>query len=70
VTIATGGTVTWQFTGSARHNVTFSGAAPAGGNIPDTDAGASVSRTFGTAGTYGYQCTRHAGMTGQVIVSP
>lgn len=70
VTLATGGTVTWRFTGSTRHNVTFNGAAPAGGNIPDTDAGASVARTFGTAGTYGYQCTRHAGMSGQVIVGP
>lgn len=70
VTLATGGTVTWQFTGSTRHNVTFNGAAPAGGNIPDTDAGASVARTFGTAGTYTYQCTRHSGMTGQVIVGP
>jgi plastocyanin len=70
VTLATGGTVTWQFTGSTRHNVTFNGAAPAGGNIPDTDAGASVARTFATAGTYTYQCTRHAGMTGQVIVGP
>ncbi|CAA9302127.1 MAG: hypothetical protein AVDCRST_MAG89-545 [uncultured Gemmatimonadetes bacterium] len=70
VTIATGGTVTWQFTVSTRHNVTFSGTAPAGGNIPDTDAGASVARTFGTAGTYSYQCTRHAGMTGQVVVGP
>lgn len=70
VTLATGGTVTWQFTGSTRHNVTFNGAAPTGGNIPDTDAGVSVARTFGTAGTYNYQCTRHAGMTGQVIVGP
>jgi plastocyanin len=70
VTLATGGTVTWQFTGSTRHNVTFNGAAPTGGNIPDTDAGASVARTFGAAGTYSYQCTRHAGMTGQVIVGP
>jgi plastocyanin len=67
VNIATGGTVTWQFSGS-RHNVTFGSLQPAGGNIPDTDSGNSASRVFATAGTYAYQCTRHAGMTGQVIV--
>lgn len=70
VTIAAGGTVTWQFTGSARHNVTFNGTAPAGGSIPDAQPGTSVSRTFTTAGSYAYECTRHSGMTGQVIVQP
>lgn len=68
VTIASGGTVTWQFTGGTRHNVTFSGTAPTGGNIPDTDAGGSASRTFGNAGTYNYTCTRHSGMNGTVVV--
>lgn len=70
VTIATGGSVTWQFTGSTRHNVTFSGTAPTGGNVPDTDAGGSASRTFGAAGTYSYTCTRHSGMNGTVVVQP
>jgi len=67
VTIAPGGSVTWQISG-ARHNVTFSGAAPTGGNVPDTDPGGSATRTFSTAGTYDYQCTRHSGMTGRVVV--
>ncbi|HEX5727284.1 MAG TPA: plastocyanin/azurin family copper-binding protein [Longimicrobiaceae bacterium] len=66
VTIQPGGTVTWQFSGD-RHNVTFTGAAPTGGNIPDTSSG-SVSRTFPAVGTYGFVCTRHNGMTGQVVV--
>ncbi|HEX6367376.1 MAG TPA: Ig-like domain-containing protein [Longimicrobium sp.] len=70
VTIGVGGTVTWQFTGSTRHNVTFSGTAPTGGNIPDTDAGGSAQRTFSTAGTYTYSCTRHSGMNGSVVVQP
>lgn len=69
VTIAAGGTVTWTFTGGTRHNVTFSGTAPAGGNIPDSQ-GASVARTFTTAGTYSYSCTRHSGMNGSVVVQP
>ncbi|HEX6909792.1 MAG TPA: plastocyanin/azurin family copper-binding protein [Longimicrobium sp.] len=70
VTIAAGGTVTWTFTGGSRHNVTFSGTAPAGGSIPDTDAGGSASRTFTAAGTYNYSCTRHSGMNGTVVVQP
>lgn len=67
VTIATGGGVTWQFT-SSTHNVTFTGTVPAGGNIPDTRSGGSATRIFSVAGTWSYQCTRHSGMTGQVIV--
>lgn len=70
VTIPAGGTVTWSFTGSARHNVTFGGSAPPGGNIPDTDVGGTAQRQFPTAGTYPYACTRHSGMTGQVVVQP
>lgn len=70
VTITAGGTVTWSFTGVSRHNVTFTAASPAGGNIPDTDVGGSAQRQFTAAGTYPYQCTRHAGMTGQVVVQP
>jgi plastocyanin len=70
VTIGAGGTVTWQFTGGTRHNVTFSGTAPTGGNIPDTDPGGSAARTFAAAGTYSYTCTRHAGMNGTVVVQP
>lgn len=67
VTIPTGGTVTWQFSGT-RHNVVFQGTAPAGGNIPDQEPGASVSRTFAAPGTYSYFCARHSGMTGRVTV--
>lgn len=66
VTITAGGTVTWQISG-ATHNVTFNGAAPAGGNIPDTRAG-DIARQFTTAGNYDYTCTRHSGMTGRVVV--
>ena len=67
VTIAPGGVVTWQFSGST-HNVTFSGPAPTGGNIPDTQPGNAVSRTFSSVGSYSYQCTRHGGMRGSVVV--
>ena len=66
VTIAAGGTVSWQISGD-EHNVTFTGSAPPGGNIPNTE-GATVSRSFPTAGRYDYFCTRHSGMSGAVTV--
>lgn len=67
ITIQQGQAVTWQFSGAV-HNVTFTGAVPAGGNIPDQQPGNAGSRTFATPGTYGFDCTRHGGMTGQVVV--
>ena len=67
LTITVGTTVTWQIQ-ETTHNVTFIGAAPPGGNIPDTPAGNAVSRTFTAAGTYDYECTRHAGMAGRIVV--
>ena len=65
VDIAASGSVTWTF-GSTVHNVTFS-AAGSPADVPST-ASTSVSRVFSTAGTFGYQCTIHSGMTGVVIV--
>jgi plastocyanin len=67
VAIPVNGTVTWEISG-ARHNVTFGAAAPPGGNIPDSNPGTSASRTFTAAGTFEYQCTRHSGMRGSVVV--
>jgi plastocyanin len=67
VDISTGGTVTWSFSGSEAHNVSFAGTTGAPSSIGDTQ-NASVSRTFTTAGTFNYNCTRHAGMTGVVVV--
>ncbi|HET9425818.1 MAG TPA: Ig-like domain-containing protein [Gemmatimonadaceae bacterium] len=68
VDITRGGTVTWHFTGANEHNVTFASAAsgtPA--NIGNT-LNADVTRTFTTAGSFPYNCSLHAGMTGTVIV--
>ena len=66
VGVARGGSVTWTFS-AVEHNVTFSGGGGAPANIANT-VNASVSRTFGTAGNFPYDCTLHAGMTGTVIV--
>ena len=66
VGVARGGSVTWSFA-ALEHNVNFSGGGGAPANIPNT-TNASVSRTFGTAGNFPYDCSLHAGMTGTVIV--
>lgn len=68
IAIPMGDSVSWRFQGAV-HNVTFSGAAPPGGNIPDQQVGAVVSRTFSSAGTYPYECTIHSGMSGEVVVT-
>ena len=66
VDIALGGTVTYSFTG-VTHNVNFDAATGAPANIANT-SNANVSRQFNTAGSFGFQCTLHAGMTGMVVV--
>lgn len=67
VQLATGGTVTWVF-GAVAHNVNFGSAQGAPANITGSNANTSVSRTFGTRGTFAYGCSLHPGMTGSVIV--
>jgi plastocyanin len=59
--------VTWAFPGPETHNVTFDAAAPPGGNIGDHNSG-SEQRQFTAGGRFSYQCTRHAGMRGAVVV--
>ena len=66
VTIATGGTVSFDFQ-TVTHNVTFRAAAGAPANVANTSS-ASVVRTFATPGTFAYDCTIHSGMTGTVVV--
>lgn len=68
VNLAAGGTVTWNNASGLTHNVTFlTGPAVTGGNIPNHSTGTNP-RTFTAAGTYGYECTIHSGMTGSVVV--
>jgi len=49
------------------HNVTFASPAAGVSNIPNHSSGSS-SRTFANAGTFGFTCTLHAGMNGQIVV--
>jgi plastocyanin len=69
VDIARTGTVTWNYGNT--HNVTFSSANPAQHSTLATctnAGGCSGDKTFNVVGTYNYECTNHAGMSGQVIV--
>jgi len=62
-TIALEGQVTWTWSGSQQHNVTFqSGASSA------TQVSGTFSRTFTAVGLFSYQCTLHSGMQGAVTV--
>lgn len=67
LTVSKGTTVTFTFKGTA-HNVTFGNTTGAPANIPNS-SNTSVARTFATAGTFGYDCTLHAGMRGSVVVN-
>jgi len=67
VKIVPGGTITFAF-GSVAHNVYFDAVAGAPDDIPGNNASTSVSRTFTSAGTYGYGCHIHPGMRGTIVV--
>ncbi len=66
--ITQGGTVQFVFP-SIAHNVFFS-ATPAGApaDIPGEVSNQTVTRTFGTKGSFVYNCTIHPGMTATIIV--
>ncbi|WP_413809093.1 cupredoxin family copper-binding protein [Streptomyces sp. OE57] len=69
LTISVGDTVTWVNQDTAPHDVkTTSG--PAAIHSPMLDKGETWSFTFTAAGSYGYLCTVHPGMTGSLVVKP
>src|SRR5213083_149995 len=63
--VQTGGSVTWNWTGVAVHNLTFTfGPTPLPANRADGGNGTTAQRTITAVGTYNYTCTNHAGMNG------
>lgn len=65
LTVPRGTTVPFINESGVQHNVTFASSSIA--NIGNHSNGTN-SRTFSNAGTFGFQCTLHAGMTGQIVV--
>jgi plastocyanin len=63
VAIKTGETVMWRWKENVLHNVAGDGFKS--DNLSD----GTFDHTFKKAGSYDYQCTLHAGMTGTVDVS-
>lgn len=62
--VTVGTTVTWTWTGSNQHNVTFNG-----GPASPTQTAGQYTRQFTAAGTFPYLCTVHgASMSGTVVV--
>jgi plastocyanin len=66
IDIARTGTVSFVFE-STIHNVQFDTNAGAPSDIPNR-SNTTVDRTFNTAGTFGYDCGLHPGMSGTVVV--
>lgn len=63
-TVPVGTSVTWTWSGSISHNVTFDDGAGS-----TTQAAGTYARTFTAVGTYAYHCTVHgAAMSGSVKV--
>jgi plastocyanin len=67
LTVAVGTTVSFVFEATG-HNVTFNAVNGRPADIGGSTMNTTITRTFGTAGSFGYQCTIHPGMTGTVIV--
>jgi plastocyanin len=67
-TISAGGAVTFQWTGSHQHNVTWVDQATAS----PTQSSGTYARNFNTPGGYDYFCTIHgtatSGMHGSIVV--
>jgi OOP family OmpA-OmpF porin len=66
MTVAVGTTVSWSNSTGTAHNVTFDQAPGAPSNIGAFTG--QNTRTFNSPGSFSYQCTLHAGMSGRVVV--
>jgi plastocyanin len=67
-TVSVGATVSWQWSGTHQHNVTWVVAS----TNSATQTTGTFMRTFATAGSYVYYCTIHGtpttGMQGTIVV--
>jgi plastocyanin len=67
LTIHVGDTVTWTNTGEGFHNVAANDASFRNGGA--SSSAWTFSHTFTSAGTVGYHCEIHGGMTGSITVN-
>jgi alpha-tubulin suppressor-like RCC1 family protein len=68
-TVAVGGTVTWTWTSQViRHSVQSIRSPSFASSDLMAGRGLTYSVTFATAGIYQYDCIRHPGMTGRIVV--
>jgi plastocyanin len=67
LTVAKGTTVSFTNSSSVEHNVVFD-SPPAGLEDIGTISSGTATRSFGTAGTFAFHCTIHAGMSGSITV--
>lgn len=71
VQIPIGGTVTWRNATATAHTITPQSSGQAGSwanvNVPG-ESGFTFTHRFNSAGTFDYECTLHAGMSGTVRV--
>ena len=65
VTIKVGGSVNWENNESVPHTITASDGSFGSNQLGQGD---SFSRTFDQVGTYGYYCSLHPMMRGEVVV--
>ena len=63
--VVVGSTVRWVNQGPSPHTSTSTGGVWNSGNLND---GQSYERVFDAAGSFGYECIYHPGMTGTVVV--
>lgn len=68
LTISAGTSVRWVNTANETHNVTPDGNAEWTAASLNSN-GATFTHTFDTPGTFDYECTLHAGMTGTITVN-
>jgi plastocyanin len=66
IQVSPGATVTWTWSESGNHNVTFADASIT--DIGNQTSGAHTSVMPSATGDYTYQCTNHVGMNGSVRV--
>ncbi|MEA2712472.1 MAG: hypothetical protein QOK27_433 [Gemmatimonadales bacterium] len=66
-TVAVGRTVTWDWCGGS-HSVQSLGSPSFTSSVVMSHSQSEYKFTFTRAGTYQYNCVRHAGMTGRIVV--